>query len=73
MQSKSDITKLNYLRILAKEYRMSGGQINNVAAKRSMAEIYYDGPRGLEYIERLCELELALERKKRGHGKKIGF
>ena len=52
---------------------MSDGQINNVAAKRSMAEIYYDGPRGLEYIERLCELELALERKKRGHGKKIGF
>ena len=72
---RSNIPELTEMeaRILAKEYRMSGGQINNVAAKRSMAEIYYDGPRGLEYIERLCELELALERKKRGHGKKIGF
>lgn len=60
-------------RVLAKEFRMSGGQINNVAAKRGMAEIYYDGDRGLEYIEGLCEQELALERKKRGHSKKIGF
>lgn len=72
---RSNIPELTEMeaRILAKEYRMSGGQINNVTAKRGMAEIYYDGPRGLEYIERLCEQELALERKKRGHSKKIGF
>ena len=72
---RSNIPELTEMeaRILAKEYRMSGGQINNVTAKRGMAEIYYDGDRGLEYIERLCESELALERKKKGYVKKIGF
>lgn len=58
---------------LSEEFRMTGAQIGNVAVKRDMAEIYYDGDRGLEYIKRLCEAELALERKKKGHGKKIGF
>lgn len=58
---------------LSEEFRMTGAQISNVAVKRNMAAIYYDGDRGLEYIQRLCEQELALERKKKGHGKKIGF
>lgn len=72
---RSNIPELTEMEamVLAKEFRMSGGQINNVAAKRCMAEIYYDGDRGLEYIERLCESELALERKKKGYVKKIGF
>ena len=51
----------------------SGKPLAITLIKHGSLEIYYDGPRGLEYIERLCELELALERKKRGHGKKIGF
>lgn len=58
---------------LSEEFRMTGAQIGNVAVKRDIAEIYYDGDRGLEYIQRLCEQELALERKKKGHSKKIGF
>ena len=49
---------------LAEKFEMTGAQINNVVAKRELAELYYDGDRGLEYIIELCETEL--------NGPKIG-
>lgn len=48
--------------ILASKYEMSGAQINNVATKRDLAELYYLGDRGLSYIEMLCEKELRTEK-----------
>lgn len=43
---------------LAMQYDMSGAEINNVATKRDLAELYYKGDRGLAYIEKLCRKEL---------------
>lgn len=48
---------------LAQKYNMTGAQISNVVTKRDMAELYYDGDRGLNYIEGLCEEELTVEKK----------
>lgn len=49
-------------RKLAEVFEMSGAQISNVATKRNLAELYYDGDRGLAYIEKLCQKELSIEK-----------
>ena len=59
--------------ILAEKFEMSGAQINNVATKRQLAELYYDGDRGVEYIEKLCQNELASDKGNNTCRKKIGF
>ena len=43
---------------LAVQYDMSGAEINNIATKRDLAELYYKGDRGLAFIEKLCQREL---------------
>lgn len=48
--------------LLAEKYVMSGAQINNVATKRDLAELYFLGDRGLSYIETLCDKELNTEK-----------
>lgn len=58
---------------LASLFQMSGAQINNVAVKRDMAEVFDDGDFGMPFIMDLCEKELALERKKKGCRRRIGF
>ena len=58
-------------RILASDYEMSGAQISNVATKRNLAELYYDGERGLSYIEDLCRKEISIEKNSRRP--RIGF
>jgi len=57
---------------LAEKYEMSGAQINNVAVKRDIAEIYFSGDRGMAYIEGLCSKELKVE-KFNPKSNKIGF
>lgn len=57
---------------LADDFDMSGGQISNVVAKRDLAELYYDGDRGLAYISNLCKLELQEPIKGRG-ARRIGY
>lgn len=57
---------------LAERYVMSGAQINNVAAKRDLAELYFLGDRGLSYIEILCGKELSTE-KQNPKNRHIGF
>ena len=52
----------NDARTLADVFEMSGAQISNVATKRNLAELYYDGERGFAYIEKLCHKELSIER-----------
>ena len=58
---------------LADIYNMSGAQISNVTAKRDLAELYYDGDRGLSYIEMLCQRELGSEKMTSTKTTKIGF
>ncbi|MBQ3743630.1 MAG: ATP-binding protein [Bacteroidales bacterium] len=58
---------------LADGYVMSGAQIDNVATKRSLAEFYFDGDRGKEYIEGLCKEELATENGSKLERTRIGF
>jgi len=43
---------------LAGKFEMSGGQISNVVAKRDLAELYYEGDRGFEFIVGLCRIEV---------------
>lgn len=61
---KSMIPELsdNEAEFLAEKYVMSGAQINNVATKRDLAELYFLGDRGLSYIEMLCGKELNTEK-----------
>lgn len=56
---------------LACIYSLTGAQIQNIAVKRELAELYYEGERGLSYIRNLCEEELTLSKAKTY--KKIGF
>lgn len=56
---------------LACIYSLTGAQIHNIAVKRELAELYYEGERGLSYIRNLCEEELSLSKAKTY--KKIGF
>lgn len=56
---------------LAREFEMTGAQINNVATKRELAELYYEGDRGYSYIRDLCRSECSVcageSRKKIGY------
>ena len=60
-------------RKLADKYEMSGAQISNVATKWKLAELYYEGDRGLAYIEMLCQKELSTEKGSNSIRTKIGF
>ena len=60
-------------RKLAEDYVMSGAQIDNVAAKRDLAEVYIAGDRGFEYIQRLCVEELETEHGTKSQRIRIGF
>jgi len=57
---------------LAEQFEMSGAQISNVATKRSLAELYFKGDRGVSYIEGLCAKELKVE-EFNPKSNKIGF
>lgn len=56
---------------LAARFDLSGGQISNVVAKRNLAELYYEGDRGYNYIAGLCKEE-AVEPIS-GTSRKVGF
>lgn len=58
---------------LANKYEMSGAQIDNVATKRILAELYFCGERGVEYIEGICEKELSSQKGSRSGRSRIGF
>ena len=58
---------------LADRFDMSGAQINNVVAKRDLAELYYEGDRGFAYIVKLCEKELSTENGSKSFRPHIGF
>ena len=58
---------------LASEYVMTGAQISNVVTKRDLAELYYDGDRGYEYISDLCRKELIMGKFSTTRYKRIGF
>lgn len=72
---KSSIPELpdDDARKLAESFEMSGAQINNVVTKRDLAELYFEGDRGYDYIVRLCEKELATEKGFNGNRQRIGF
>ena len=57
---------------LADSFEMTGGQISNVVAKRDLAELYYEGDRGVEYISGLCHIELK-EPTKAAPVRRVGF
>jgi len=60
-------------RTLADKYEMSGAQISNVATRWNLAELYYEGDRGLSYIEKLCQKELSTEKGSNSNRTRIGF
>lgn len=60
-------------RELATTFEMSGAQIDNVVTKRNLAELYYEGDRGLKYIKGLCTEELATENGSKSARVRIGF
>lgn len=60
-------------RKLAEDYVMSGAQIDNVAVKRNLAELYFAGDRGLVFIKSLCKEELETEHGTKSQGRRIGF
>lgn len=60
-------------RLLGERFEMSGAQINNVVTKRDLAELYFEGDRGMDYIIRLCEKELATENGSKSFRPHIGF
>lgn len=57
---------------LADRFEMTGGQISNVVTKRDLAELYYEGDRGLDYIVGLCKTELN-EPTKGPRARRVGF
>lgn len=58
---------------LAHKFDMSGAQINNVIAKRDLAELYFEGDRGYAYIVKLCEKELCTENGSKSFRPHIGY
>lgn len=56
---------------LAERFDMSGAQINNVVAKRNLAELYYEGDRDINYITELCKEEI--EEPIKGSSRKVGY
>lgn len=57
---------------LADRFEMTGAQISNVVAKRDLAELYYDGDRGYQYLAELCKTEY-IEPIKGSSSRRIGF
>lgn len=57
---------------LADRFEMTGAQISNVVAKRDLAELYYEGDRGFDYIVGLCNTEL-VEPTSGPQSRRIGF
>lgn len=57
---------------LAETFEMTGAQISNVVAKRNLAELYYEGDRGFEYISDLCKMEVN-EPTKGQRSRRVGF
>lgn len=59
---------------LADFFEMTGAQIRNIVMKRDLAELYYKGDRGFDYIAGLCKTELAgvIQQQKR-YRPTIGF
>ncbi len=72
---KSSIPELSdeEARKLADTFEMSGAQIDNVVVKRDLAELYFDGDRGYDYIVKLCEKELSTENGSKSFRPHIGF
>ena len=72
---KSSIPELSdeEARKLADTFEMSGAQIDNVVVKRDLAELYFDGDRGYDYIVKLCEKELSTENGSKSFRPRIGF
>lgn len=72
---KSSIPELteDQARELAEKFDMSGAQINNVVTKRDLAELYFEGDRGMEYIIGLCEKELSTESGSKAFRPRIGY
>ena len=72
---KSSIPELTEeeARQLADNFEMSGAQIDNVVVKRDLAELYFDGDRGYDYIVKLCEKELSTENGSKSFRSHIGF
>ena len=70
---KSSIPELkdSEARSLAEEFCMTGAQIANVVTKRGLAELYYEGDRGYDYIVSLCKKEC--EAPLKGTSRKIGY
>ena len=70
---KSNIPELKdaEAKSLAEEFSMTGAQIANVVAKRGLAELYYEGDRGYDYIVSLCKKEC--EAPVKGASRKIGY
>lgn len=58
---------------LADTFEMSGAQIDNVVVKRDLAELYYEGDRGYDYIVGLCEKELSTENGTKSFRPRIGY
>lgn len=58
---------------LAEEFEMSGAQINNVVTKRDLAELYFEGNRGYDYIVNLCKMELKTEDGSKSFRSRIGY
>ena len=52
---------------------MSGAQINNVVTKRDLAELYFEGDRGMDYIISLCEKEISTENGSKAFRPRIGY
>lgn len=55
------------------KFEMSGAQINNVVIKRDLAEIYFEGDRGYDYIAGLCKEELSTEKGSASSRPRVGF
>ena len=72
---KSSIPELTdaEAKVLADGFVMSGAQIDNVVAKRSLAELYYTGDRGVDFIKALCEEELSTENGSKSPRTRIGY
>ena len=72
---KSSISELSesQARELAEKFDMSGAQINNVVTKRDLAELYFEGDRGMDYIISLCEKEISTENGSKAFRPRIGY
>ena len=59
--------------LLVNSTKHIGLVIDNVVVKRDLAELYFDGDRGYDYIVKLCEKELSTENGSKSFRPHIGF